>query len=107
MPVFILKNRTQNVLQNVLHFDKMVFVGYFSGEGNSMNKQSSISKKELAQFKKIAEANKDERRKQTISIRLSPQALRKARSLGKGYTSVLGRILEDALNDNEVIKRNL
>ena len=49
----------------------------------------------------------EERRKKTVSIRLSSQALKKARSLGKGYTSILSRILEDALNDNETIKKYL
>ena len=40
-------------------------------------------------------------------LRLSPQALSKARSLGKGYTSVLSRILENALNNPDVIRQNL
>ena len=62
---------------------------------------------ELMQFKKISDKHQNERKKQTVSLRLSPQALAKAKSLGKGYTSVLSRILENALNDNEVIKRNL
>lgn len=48
-----------------------------------------------------------ERKKQTVTLRLSPQALEKAKSLGKGYTSVLSRILENALNDIELIKQNL
>ena len=38
-----------------------------------------------------------------MTLRLSAKSLRKAKSLGKGYTAVLSRILEDALNDNEVI----
>ncbi|MDE6774927.1 MAG: BrnA antitoxin family protein, partial [Ruminococcus sp.] len=42
--------------------------------------------------------------KQTVAIRLSPQALTKAKSLGKGYTTILSRILETALADNEIIK---
>lgn len=45
--------------------------------------------------------------KQTVAIRMSPQALEKARSLGKGYTSVLSRILEAALADNETLKHYL
>ena len=66
-----------------------------------------LSEEELAQFKRISEFRKEERRKQTVSIRLSPQALEKARSLGKGYTSVLSRMLEVALNDKEFIQRCL
>jgi uncharacterized protein (DUF4415 family) len=66
-----------------------------------------LSDAELAQFRRITDIRNEERKKQTVSLRLSPQALRKAKSLGKGYTSVLSRILEAALNDNELIKRSL
>lgn len=62
---------------------------------------------QLAKFRKISEENRDERCKQSVTLRLSPQALRQARSLGKGYTSVLSRILENALRDPEVIRKNL
>lgn len=48
---------------------------------------------------RVSENNRAERRKQTVTLRLSPQALRTAKSLGKGYTSVLSRILENALAD--------
>ena len=62
---------------------------------------------ELRQFRRISDARKVNRKKQTVTLRLSPQALEKARSLGKGYTSVLSRILERALDDPDVIKQNL
>ena len=45
----------------------------------------------LMQFKRM---NKEERVKQTVSLRLSPSTLNKAKSLGKGYTSVLSRLLD-------------
>ena len=66
-----------------------------------------FTEEELKQFKRVSELKRDERNKQTVSIRLSPQAIKKAKSLGKGYTSVLSRILEAALNDNELIKKSL
>lgn len=63
------------------------------------------------QLVRFAEAARERRKrietKQTVAIRLSPQALNKAKSLGKGYTSVLSRILEAALNDNDIIRRYL
>ena len=62
---------------------------------------------ELKEFKRISDEKRMKRRKQTVTLRLSPQALQKAKSLGKGYTSILSRILENALNDNEILKRNL
>lgn len=62
-----------------------------------------LTDEKLAQFKRISEINKEERRKQSVTLRLSPCALKKAKSLGKGYTSVLSRILETALDDNDLV----
>lgn len=62
---------------------------------------------ELLQFQRISNARKKDRQKQTIALRLSPQAISKAKSLGKGYTSVLSRIIETALDDPETIKKYL
>lgn len=65
------------------------------------------------QMARFAEAARERRQrlqnKQTVAIRLrlSPQALSKAKSLGKGYTTVLSRILEAALADNETLKHYL
>ena len=72
-----------------------------------MKEEAGFSKNEIEQFRQIANERNDERRKQTVCIRRSPQALKKAKSLGKGYTSILGRILESALEDNEMIRKNL
>lgn len=58
----------------------------------------------LMQFKRM---NKEERVKQTVSLRLSPSTLNKAKSLGKGYTSVLSRLLDLAINDEEMLKKCL
>lgn len=66
-----------------------------------------LTKEELSKMYRVSEIRREERRKETVSIRLSSKALKKARSLGKGYTSILSRILEDALNDNETIKKYL
>ena len=62
---------------------------------------------QLAQFRKLSELKRTERREQNVTLRLSPGALTKARSLGKGYTSVLSRILEIALNDPELVRKCL
>ncbi len=66
-----------------------------------------LTDEELAQFYRVSEKRKEERRKQTVTLRLSAQALDTAKSLGKGYTSVLSRILESALRDKDVIQRYL
>lgn len=66
-----------------------------------------LTEEDLKGFRHVSEENRLERNKQTVTLRLSPQALRKAKSLGKGYTSVLSRILEGALSDNDVIRHYL
>ena len=62
---------------------------------------------QLNRLAELAQQRREERNKQTVTLRLSPQALRTAKSLGKGYTSVLSRILEGALADGEIIKHYL
>ncbi len=71
------------------------------------NDSPELTQEELSEFRKIADEKRIARRKQCITLRLSPQSLSKAKALGKGYTSVLSRILEYALNDNELIKKCL
>lgn len=66
-----------------------------------------LTNEQLAQFRHAAERKREERRKQTVTLRLSPQALAKAKSLGKGYTSILSRIVENALDNPDVIRHNL
>ena len=66
-----------------------------------------LTEAQLAQLKRISETNREERCTQTVTLRLSPQALRRAKSLGKGYTSILSRILENALENPDILKHNL
>ncbi|MCM1316140.1 MAG: BrnA antitoxin family protein [Prevotella sp.] len=66
-----------------------------------------LTAEQLKQFARVSKKNHEERRKQTITLRLSPQVVRTAKSLDKGYTSVLSRILENALTDAELIKHYL
>lgn len=66
-----------------------------------------FSEEELAQFHKISGERNQQRQKQTITLRLSAKAISKAKSLGKGYTSVLSRILESALENPDTIKHFL
>ena len=66
-----------------------------------------LTDEQLSQLAKASREKRMENRKQTVCIRLSPKALKKAQSLGKGYTSILSRILESALSNNETIKHYL
>ena len=42
-----------------------------------------LTMEQLTQFRRISAANREERCKQTVTLRLSPQALRRAKALGK------------------------
>lgn len=56
----------------------------------------------LMQFKRM---NREGRNKQTISLRLSPSTLQKAKMYGKGYTSFLSRLLDEAIKDDALVRR--
>ena len=66
-----------------------------------------FSEEELREFKKISNQRRTERQKPMVSLRISTQALDKARSLGSGYTAVLSRILEYTLNDPDTLRQFL
>ena len=44
-------------------------------------------------------------RKKVVSVRLSAEAILKAKAFGKGYTALLSQILEKTLADDELLKR--
>lgn len=56
----------------------------------------------LMQFKRMSS---EERNKQTVSLRLSPKTMKIAKSYGKGYTSFLSRLLDEAISNKEMVKR--
>lgn len=56
----------------------------------------------LQQFKRMSQ---EERNKQTVSLRLSPKTMRIAKSYGKGYTSFLSRLLDEAIQDEALVRK--
>ena len=40
-----------------------------------------------------------------VSIRISPNNMKKVKSLGKDYSKILSRLLDLALNDTELVKK--
>ncbi len=54
-----------------------------------------------------AQAKRAERVKPTISLRISPETLAIARSIGKGYTGFLSRLLDNAIRDPEMVRKSL
>lgn len=61
-----------------------------------------MTAEQLLQFKRM---NHENRTKQTISLRLSPDTLKKAKQYGKGYTSFLSRLLDAAIDDEELVRK--
>ena len=86
---------------------KIMFEALKSKEDTFDEDSPELTSFELEQFRRISEMRREERRKQTVTIRLSPRALMKAKALGKGYTSILSRIIETALDDSEMIRKCL
>ena len=66
-----------------------------------------ITEEMREQFRRVAKEKREERQKQVLTLRVSAETMKKAKSLGKGYTGILSRILEYALNDPEIIRRCL
>ena len=66
-----------------------------------------ITEEMMEQFRRVAKEKREERQKQVLTLRVSAETMKKAKSLGKGYTGILSRILEYALNAPEIIRRCL
>ena len=66
-----------------------------------------LTDEQLAGLRRVHELNQAERRRQNVTLRLTPEVIRKARSLGKGYTGILSRIIEGTLNDPAALKKYL
>ena len=62
---------------------------------------------EWEEMRKAAIEKRKERKKEVITLRISAAALKKAKATGKGYTGFLGRLLENALNDKDLVMRSL
>ncbi len=61
-----------------------------------------MMKEQLMQFKRI---NHENRTKPTISLRISPATLKKAKQYGKGYTGLLSRLLDAAIDNEELVRK--
>ena len=61
-----------------------------------------MMKEQLMQFKRF---NRENRTKPTVSLRISPATLKKAKQYGKGYTGLLSRLLDAAIEDDDLVRR--
>jgi len=61
-----------------------------------------LTDEELADFKQI---NAENRKKIPCTLRISKKSLDWWKSLGEGYTAAMARMLEDAQNHPEILKK--
>jgi uncharacterized protein (DUF4415 family) len=61
-----------------------------------------LTNEELAEFKQI---NAENRKKIPCTLRLSKKSLEWWKSLGEGYTAAMARMLEDAQNHPEILRK--
>ena len=66
-----------------------------------------LTDEQLAAFRRVHETKRAERRRQNVTLRLTPETIRKAKALGKGYSGILSRIVESTLNDPALLSRFL
>jgi uncharacterized protein (DUF4415 family) len=61
-----------------------------------------LSKEELSEFKKV---NAEARKKIQCTLRVSQKSLEWWKSMGDGYTAAMARMLEEAQNYPEILKK--
>ena len=59
------------------------------------------------QYAEMAEIARQRRVKQVVSLRISPSTLEKAKAVGKGYTGFLSRLLDNAIDDPQLVRKSL
>lgn len=64
-----------------------------------------MTEEQMKELKNIAQQRREEAKKTIISLRLNNKTLEKAKNLGKGYTGVLSRLLDLAIEDPEMLKK--
>ena len=64
-----------------------------------------MTEEQMQELKSIAQQRREETKKTIISLRLNNKTLEKAKSLGKGYTGILSRLLDLAIEDPEMLKK--
>ena len=66
-----------------------------------------LTKKMLKEFKHYSQVKHDNRIKETMSLRVSKSTKEKLVALGKGYTSIVNRLIEYALENPSVLQKCL
>ena len=66
-----------------------------------------LTYEEMLEMVKATKNRPSDRRKEVVTLRLSPATIKKAKATGKGYTGFLARLIENAINDKDMVSRSL
>ena len=66
-----------------------------------------LTMEQYAEMAALAKARRSQRVKPVIALRVSPETLEKAKATGKGYTGFLSRLLDNAINDPQMVRKSL
>ena len=66
-----------------------------------------LTEEQYAMFAEMSARRRAQKKKQVVSLRLSADTIKKAKMLGRGYTGVLSRLLDLAINNPEMVKKCL
>jgi len=64
-----------------------------------------LTEEQINELKMIAQQKRDENRKKIVSLRISNETLEKAKKFGRGYTGILSRLLDIAIDDPDMLKK--
>ena len=86
------KNTIKKAAQNALVFD---------------SDSPELTSEQLRLLSRQAQKKREQNKKPVIALRINPATLEKAKATGKGYTGFLSRLLDNAINDPEIVKKSL
>jgi len=66
-----------------------------------------LTPEQYAEMAEIARRRRSGQKKPVVALRINPSTLEKAKATGKGYTGFLSRLLDNAINDPELVRRSL
>lgn len=66
-----------------------------------------LTDQQIKEIAAMAAQQRAERRRPLLTVRVKPETLEKVKALGKGYTGIVGRLVDMAVNNPELLKRCL
>lgn len=67
----------------------------------------SFTKEQLRKMAEEAKRKRDQGKKAVVALRVSPATLELAKATGKGYTGFMSRLLDLAINDEDMVRKAL